>query len=159
MILWTPSLLFFICAVEAAVTVYTTATTLTSIPQYTAASTDQSVLQVPSAPTNQAASVQLQLYDGGMDWLGLPVVSIGFHVEECQVLNGIRHDMTGRELPWVLYRVIYRYYFTCAGWILQPADTDFGLIDAVGENAGGIYVAGFKLDHLIYRRRDYSVAP
>ena len=79
MISWTRlvSLSTLLCAVEAAVTVYT-ATSATAIPEYTAASTDQTVLQIPGAPANQAASVPIQLYDGGMDWLGLPVVGLSF---------------------------------------------------------------------------------
>ncbi len=80
MILWThlAFLSLLVCVVQAAVTVYTTATTLGAAPQYTAASTDQTVLQVPAAPANQSASVMVQLYDGGMDWMSLPVVSPPF---------------------------------------------------------------------------------
>jgi hypothetical protein len=81
------SLSALLCAVEAAVTVYT-ATSATAIPQYTAASTDQNILQVPGAPANQAASVPIQLYDGGMDWLGLPVVGFSFRMPRMMLKGG-----------------------------------------------------------------------
>src|SRR4051812_692614 len=79
MIIWTTlSALFLLAPVHATLTVYTatpTTTATAALLSYTPASADQTYLQAPSPPEGQAASVAIQLYDGGMTGMGLPVVS------------------------------------------------------------------------------------
>jgi len=71
-----------------ALTVYTSETGTAAFAQYTVASTDQTFLTPPPAPANQAASIPVQLYEGGMNGMGLPVVRIHFHsVSDPQALT------------------------------------------------------------------------
>ncbi len=62
-------------AAASAVTVYTSAVNTAPVAAYTAASVDQTLLQAPVPPDGEATSVQIQLIDGGMTGMGLPVVS------------------------------------------------------------------------------------
>ncbi|KAG8908805.1 hypothetical protein FRB99_003043 [Tulasnella sp. 403] len=73
-------------APAAAVTVYTakaTTAAAAAAATYTAASTDQTILQPPNPPQQQNANVAVQLYDGGMTGMGLPVPGSfwGFSIE------------------------------------------------------------------------------
>ncbi|KAG8918375.1 hypothetical protein FRC01_001896 [Tulasnella sp. 417] len=70
-------------AVDAAVTVYTSATGTAAMAQYTVASTDQTFLNAPPPPADFNPATFIQLYEGGMDGMGQPTPGslFGFSIE------------------------------------------------------------------------------
>lgn len=76
-------LLLAASAVDAAVTVYTSATGTAAMAQYTVASTDQTILNAPPPPAEFNPATFIQLYDGGMTGMGQPTPGslFGFSIE------------------------------------------------------------------------------
>lgn len=97
-------------AVDAAVTVYTSATGSAAMAQYTVASTDQTFLNPPAPPADFNPATFIQLYDGGMTGMGQPTVRVVYvclwRASSCQVLR--KRDLLAGFTVWLFHRVVRR---------------------------------------------------
>ncbi|KAG8914000.1 hypothetical protein FRC00_001107, partial [Tulasnella sp. 408] len=86
-------------AVDAAVTVYTSATGSAAMAQYTVASTDQTFLNAPAPPADFNPATFIQLYDGGMTGMGQPTWVTSLKVGVNVVAGPLQTELTRRLTP------------------------------------------------------------